>query len=167
VRGNITYAAGATNVGVQADLLVQKIQSDLNAVGMKIDLDGLAFATANAKYRSGQAQMYLARWQADWPDASDFLVFLPGRTVGTRAGWVPDSTPEATALTQLAQQAESEFDPTKRVQLYQNVDRMITEIGPYAPLFQPVVPYAFRSNVSGVTYNSVWGVDFYTMKTTG
>ena len=39
----------------------------------------------------------------------------------------------------------------------------IAQVGPYAPLFQPAVPYAFRSNVQGVTYSSVWGVDFWTV----
>ena len=41
------------------------------------------------------------------------------------------------------------------------------EIGPYAPLFQPSVPFAFRSNVRGVTYNSVWGPDLYTISKAG
>ena len=28
-------------------------------------------------------------------------------------------------------------------------------------LFQPAVPYAYRSDLSGVTFNSVWGVDLF------
>jgi hypothetical protein len=39
----------------------------------------------------------------------------------------------------------------------------LAQVGPYAPFLQPAVPYAFRSNVRGVTFNSVWGVDFWTV----
>ena len=52
------------------------------------------------------------------------------------------------------------------IELYQEVENTIREIGPYAPLFQPAVPYAFRSDLTGVTFNSVWGVDLYAVART-
>ena len=64
-------------------------------------------------------------------------------------------------LVKLGQQAEVEVDDAKRVALYKQVDQKIGEIGPYAPLFQPAIPYAFRSNVQGVAYNTVWAIDLY------
>nr|MBA3414821.1 hypothetical protein [Chloroflexia bacterium] len=63
------------------------------------------------------------------------------------------------ALAGLGAEAETTVDDTERVDLYEEVERTIQEIGPYAPLFQPAVPYAFRDDLSGVTFNSVWGVD--------
>ncbi|TMI81361.1 MAG: ABC transporter substrate-binding protein [Bacillati bacterium ANGP1] len=167
VRGRITYPAGATSWGVQVDLLVQKIQTDLNAVGMTIDLNGLASLTALQEYRDGKNQIGVWGWTADWPDPSNFLVYLPGRTVGKRAGWPADAGPEAAALAKLGDQAEREVDTPKRVALYERVARRIAEIGPYAPLFQPAVPYAMRSNVRGATYNSVWEVDLYALGKSG
>jgi peptide/nickel transport system substrate-binding protein len=166
VQGKITYSAGATEWGVQMDLLVQKIQADLDGVGMRVDLNGLAHLTALQEYRDGKNQIGVWGWTADWPDASDFLVYLPGRTVGKRAGWPADASPEAAALAKLGDQAESEVNTARRVAMYQRIDRRLMEIGPYAPLFQPAVPYAFRSNVSGVTYNSVWELDLYTISRT-
>jgi peptide/nickel transport system substrate-binding protein len=106
-------------------------------------------------------------WTADWPDPSNFLVYLPGRTVGKRAGWPADASPDATALAKLGDQAEREIDTPKRVELYERVARRIAEIGPYAPLFQPAVPYAVRSNVRGATYNSVWEVDLSAISKSG
>jgi hypothetical protein len=38
---------------------------------------------------------------------------------------------------------------------------MIAQIGPWVPMFQPVVPYAFRPNMRGVTFASSWEVDYY------
>ncbi len=166
-RGRITYSAGGVSWGVQVDLLVQKIQTDLNAVGMKIDLNGLAHVTALQEYRDGKNQIGVWGWTADWPDPSNFLTFLPGRTVGKRAGWPADAGPEAAALAKLGVQTETEVDTRKRIGLYEQVARRIAQVGPYAPLFQPAVPYAFRSNVHGATYNSVWQVDLYPVSKAG
>ncbi len=167
VKGRITYPAGATSWGVQIDLLVQKIQTDLNAVGMKIDLNGLARLTALQEYRDGRNQIGVWGWTADWPDADDFLVYVPGRTVGKRAGWPADASPAARELAKMGDEAEREVDRKKRAVLFQRIDKRIAEIGPYAPLFQPAIPFAFRSNVRGVTFNSVWGPDLYTITKTG
>ncbi|HEU0114681.1 MAG TPA: hypothetical protein VFQ80_08390, partial [Thermomicrobiales bacterium] len=92
---------------------------------------------------------------------SDFLVYLPGRTVGKRAGWPADASPEAAAVVKVGDQAEVTVDDDKRVALYQQVEHELQKIGPYAPLFQPAVPYAYRSDLSGVAFNSVWGVDLF------
>jgi peptide/nickel transport system substrate-binding protein len=161
VTGQLSYASDSVIWGVQMDVLAQKIQSDLAEVGIELELDGLPRSTALQKYRDAENQVGVWSWAADFPDASNFLVYLPGRTVGTRAGWPADASPETEALVGLGEQAEATVDDAERIELYQEVETTIREIGPYAPLFQPAVPYAFRSDLSGVTYNSVWGVDLY------
>ena len=55
------------------------------------------------------------------------------------------------------------MDRAKRTSSYRHFDQRVAQVGPYAPLFQPAVPYAFRSNVQGVTFHSVWGLDFWTI----
>lgn len=161
VTGQLSYASDSVIWGVQMNVLAQKIQSDLAEVGIELELDGLPRSTALQKYRDAENQVGVWSWAADFPDTSNFLVYLPGRTVGTRAGWPADASPETEALVEVGEQAESTVDDAERIELYQEVENTIREIGPYAPLFQPAVPYAFRSDLSGVTYNSVWGVDLY------
>ena len=163
VKGAITYASDSTIWGVQMSLLAQKLQADLAAVGMAISLNGLPRATALQAYRDGKNQIGVWSWAADYPDGQNFLVYGPGRTVGKRAGWLPEASAEARELAQLAADAEAEGDPGKSAALYRKFEERLTLIGPYAPLFQPAVPYAFRSGVQGVTFNSVWGVDFWTV----
>jgi peptide/nickel transport system substrate-binding protein len=143
------------------NILAQKIQSDLAEVGIELSLDGLPRSTALQKYRDAENQVGVWSWAADFPDASNFLVYLPGRTVGLRAGWPADASPEAQALADMGTQAESTVDDAERLELYAEIERIIQEIAPYATMFQPAVPYAFRSDLTGVTYNSVWGVDFF------
>jgi peptide/nickel transport system substrate-binding protein len=163
VKGTLTYASDSTIWGVQMNLLAQKLQADLGAVGIPITLNGLPRATALQHYRDGKNQLGVWSWAADYPDGQNFLVYAPGRTVGKRAGWLPEAGPEARELAQWAEDAEREVDPARGTALYRKIDERLAQIGPYAPLFQPAVPYAFRSNVQGVTFNSVWGVDFWTV----
>ena len=160
LKGAMSYASDLTGYGVQFSILAQKIQSDLAAVGITLTLDGLPGSTALQKYRDAKDQIGVWSWTADYADASDYLVYCPGRTVGKRAGWAADSTsPDAQQLVTLAAQAEKEVDDQKRVALYTQIDQMLAQNGPFAPLFLPAQPYAFRSNVQGVVNNSVWAID--------
>lgn len=161
VKGQITYGSDQVIWGVQMAVLAQKIQADLATVGIQISLNGLPRATALQSYRDAKNQVGVWSWAADYPDGHNFLVYIPGRTVGKRAGWAEEATPAAKELADLARQAESEVNDAKRAALMQRIDKRVLEIGPYAPLFQPAVPVAFRSNLKGVTFHSVWGLDFY------
>jgi peptide/nickel transport system substrate-binding protein len=161
IQGKISYASGWIRMGVQMDLVVQKIQADLAAVGIKMDLYGLALPTALQQYRDGKNQVGVWAYAADYADADDYLVFLPGRNVGKRVHWSENASQPAQELSKLGQQAESESDPRKRTELFQRVERALAQVGPYVGLFQPAIPYAFQSAMSGVTFNSVWGLDLY------
>jgi peptide/nickel transport system substrate-binding protein len=164
IRGQLSYASDLTIRGVRLNLLAQKIQADLATVGISLDLHGLPISTALQQYRNGKFQIGVWNWPADYPDASDFLVYLPGEVIGKRAGWLPDSSPAAQRLIEQANEAESQQDAVKRAALYQQVDKALAEVGPYVPLFQPAAPYAFRSNLRGVTFNSMWGPDFFSIR---
>ncbi|HYM69875.1 MAG TPA: ABC transporter substrate-binding protein [bacterium] len=166
VSGTFSYSSDAIQFGIPTALIAQKIQSDLAAVGIQLKLDGLPTVTSLTLYRGGKDQFGVWGWAADYADATDFLVYAPGRVVGKRAGWLPSASPEAAKLAAMADAAEAEVDEKKRVAMLQDWERMMAQVGPYAPLFQPAIPYAFRSNVQGVTYNSVWAIDLYTIRKT-
>jgi peptide/nickel transport system substrate-binding protein len=163
VTGAINFATDRPLWGVSRSLIAQKVQSDLAAVGITVRLNGLPHNIATQLSRDGKTQFGLSAWPPDYPDSQDYLVFAPGRTIGRRTGWLADSSPEARELSDLAQEVETEVDPSKRVALYQRFGRRVAQSGPYVPLFEPAFPYAFRSTIRGVTYNSVWGLDFWTV----
>ncbi|HLJ61746.1 MAG TPA: ABC transporter substrate-binding protein [bacterium] len=163
-KGRLMFASDATSYGIQYSLLAQKIQSDLASVGITIDLDGLPGTIELGQYRAGKAPALFGGYAADYPDATDFLVYLPGQLVGKRMNWPASASPAAQELAQWGDQATQEADPKARVALLQKAQRRLLEIGPYAPLFTPALPFGFRSDVRGVTYNSVWEVDFYTIR---
>jgi peptide/nickel transport system substrate-binding protein len=166
ITGTLSFSSAHIFYGVQFGIVAQKVQADLARVGIQLNLDGLPYSVALQKYRDAKDQIGIWAWAADYPDVSDYLVFVPGRTVGNRAGWAADASPEAEQLVALAKQAESEVDSAKRIALYQRVDRTIARIGPYVPLYQPVAPYAFRSNLRGVALASTWFVDYAAVRKT-
>ena len=164
VKGKLMYSADATSYGIQYSLLAQKIQADLAAVGIAIELNGLPGTLSLQNYRDAKAPALFGGYAADYPDASNFLVYLPGRLVGKRMRWPAASSPAAQELARWGDVAEAEGDPRKRVTLLQKVQRRLLEIGPYAPLFQPALPWAYRADLRGATFHSVWGVDFYAVR---
>ncbi|HLW58664.1 MAG TPA: ABC transporter substrate-binding protein [bacterium] len=164
LKGQLSFSTGNVFYGVQFGIVAEKVQADLAKVGIQITLDGLPSSIALQKYRDAKDQLGIWAWAADYPDVSDYLVFVPGRTVGKRAGWPADASPDTQALADLATKAETEIDNAKRVSLYQQVNRKIAEIGPFAPMFQPVAPYAFRSTLRGVVLASTWFIDYTTVK---
>jgi peptide/nickel transport system substrate-binding protein len=163
VTGTITFAADRSVHGLDLRLLAQKVQADLAAVGMSVSLNGLPRPLALRLYQDGKNQIGLASWMADYPDATNFLVYAPGRVVGRRVGWPADASPAAQELARLAHEAESESDAARRVALLVRFQRGITRAGPYVMLFQPASGYAFRSTVQGVTSHPVWSIDFWTV----
>ncbi|HET7263915.1 MAG TPA: ABC transporter substrate-binding protein [bacterium] len=163
VEGTFIYSSTIASYGVDTAILAQKIQHDLAAAGINVKLVDLPYAVQVQMSRDGKIPIGLGGWLADYMDISDYLVFLPGRTVGKRMNWFPESSPDAAELARMGQRVETETNPAKNLALYQELDRRITEAGPFAPMYQPAVPYAFRSNLKGVTYTTGWYVDYSTI----
>ncbi|HEV2282169.1 MAG TPA: ABC transporter substrate-binding protein [bacterium] len=163
LEGTFFYSSTYAGFGLDLAILAQKIQRDLAAIGIKLKIVDEPYATEVTQYRQGKLPMGIGGWLADYMDRSDYLVFLPGRTVGHRLQWEPDASPEAREITKLGQQVESETDPAKATALYQQLDRRLSTEGPYIPLYQPAVSIAHRSNLKGVTYNTGWYIDYSTI----
>ncbi|HLW47820.1 MAG TPA: ABC transporter substrate-binding protein [bacterium] len=163
-RGRMNYASDQTSFGIQYPVLAQKIQADLAAVGITVDLNGLPGAVALGDYRAGRSPALFGGYVADYPDATDFLVYLPGRLVGKRLRWPATASPAAGELARWGDQAEQEADARARVALLRKIQRRLLEIGPYVPLFTPALPWGYRADLRGVTFNSVWGIDGFTVR---
>jgi len=68
--------------------------------------------------------------------------------------------PKANEMTMAA---VKETDPKKRDQMYAELQKKITDEGPYILMFQPLTPVAMRSNVKG--YNPGIVEDTYFLRT--
>ena len=130
-------------------MLAQKVQSDLQAAGSRSISPGSPVATSLNTYRAGTEELGLWYWGPDYPDPNDYLVFLPGQTVGLRAGWAAGSYP---ALEKLGVKAGSTADPKVRSALYQQIGNDLNAKSPFYPLVQPgqVVASSKQPDENGV-----------------
>lgn len=164
LKGVLSFSSDLVFYGMHASLLAEKVQEDLAQVGIQIALNGLPAAIALQQYRDGKNQLGIWAWAAVYPDVGYYLAFVPGGTTAMRAGWPADASPQAAEAARLGHLAETEVDDAKRAERYRQWNRLIAQIGPWAPLFQPVVPYAFRSNLRGVAFATSWEVDYYAVE---
>jgi peptide/nickel transport system substrate-binding protein len=153
---NLGFPSDFTLNGISFSTLAQKVQANLQAAGIKVNLTGSPISVALADYRAGTEQLGLWLWGPDYPDPNDYLVFLPGQLVGLRAGWAAGSDPSLEAL---GVQASSSTDNTARGQLFQQIQRQLNTDGPFFPLIQPGQVVAATKGVTGADYNPTWTID--------
>ncbi|MFF7953284.1 ABC transporter substrate-binding protein [Streptomyces griseorubiginosus] len=150
------YPSDLTVDGLSLQTIAERLQSQLKEVGITVNLAPAPTTTELDKYRNGKEEAGLWYWGPDYPDPSDYLVFLPGNLVGLRAGWKAGADPELTALGDKA--ATTIGDDTRKA-LYEQIQTKLNASGPFVPLFQPSHYTVTAASVTGVTYNPVWTLD--------
>ena len=141
--------------GVDFTTLGERIQSQLAAADINVELAPAPFASEIDPYVNGTAEFAMWFWGPDFADSSSFLPFGPSETVGTRAGWPADAAPE---IADLVVQARTATDLAEREQAFIDYATAMQEEGPFIPLLVPARSFA-SSGVEGVSYNSNWTID--------
>jgi peptide/nickel transport system substrate-binding protein len=149
----LQYPSDLTINGVPFTSMAEKIQSNLQAAGFKVQLSGSPTSNWLNVYRSGKMAFGLSLWGPDYPDPADYLVFAPGNLVGLRAGWPAGSS---SAISKLANQALVTTRPGPRKTVYQAYQRLLNAQGPYYPLIQPTQVFVSTKDLKGAVYNSVY-----------
>ena len=76
-----------------------------------------------------------------------------------RAG-LPDYSPDAKKIADLAKQAMVTLDPAKQQQICYEAQRLMNQVGPYAWLFEANIQVGYRKDViKSLATNPVWYVD--------
>jgi peptide/nickel transport system substrate-binding protein len=152
----LEYPSDLTINGVPFATLAQKVQSNLQSIGINVQLSGAPTGTWLTKYRGGTMAFGLSLWGPDYPDPADYLTFAPGDLVGLRAGWA--SSADA-ATSKLAAQARVTTAPKKRQALYQQFQRGLNARGPYFPLMQPTQVFVATKDLVNAVYNATYSID--------
>jgi peptide/nickel transport system substrate-binding protein len=150
------YANDTTVAGVALEPIALSIQSDLKAVGVNVDLAPAPEATELDNYRNGKESMGIWAWGADFPDPSNYFVFLPGENVGSRAMWQAGASENMDALRAAAVAASGE---DARSSAFQELQMGLNEEGPFIPLLQPAMHIVTDPSVDTIDSNLVWTVD--------
>ena len=127
--------------------VAQAIQSDLAAVGIRVELVTRDAASQREAARKGEADMAILDWWADYPDAENFLAPLfhsanhgPGGNYAFYTDAVTDS------MLDLAQRTLDEGD---RTALYRAIDERVYRAAPWLYLWFPVDLWAQHPSISG------------------
>ena len=142
--------------GVEFTPLAERVQSQLAAAGITVELAPAPFTTEIDPYVNGTEAFSMWFWGPDYADSANFLPFAPGLKVGLRAGWTAEMDPEIAGL---ASQAASETDPDARGTVFTEFAQAMQDSGPFVPLMVPGSNIATADTVAGAVYNSVWTMD--------
>lgn len=152
----LEYPSELTVNGLSFQPLAERIQANLKEVGITVDLQPAPITTALDNYRNGKEELGLWYWGPDYPDPSDYLAFLPGKTVGLRAGWKAGAAKEIEAA---GDKAATAVGDDARKQAYADVQTQLNASGPFIPLIQPSQNIVTAASVTNLAYHPVWTVD--------
>jgi len=159
-KPKLAYPSDLTLGGLSFQTLAEKLQSQLAAAGIEIDLAPAPVATELDNYRNGKEQMGLWYWGPDFPDPSNYLAFAPGGLIGKRANWAATAAPD---ITTVATAAGATADTAMRDALYAQFQQDLNATGPFIPLVQPPSNIVTATTVTGAAYNPIWTVDVGTI----
>jgi peptide/nickel transport system substrate-binding protein len=152
----LEFPSDLTINGVPFSSLAQKVQANLQAIGMNVDLGGATVGTWLTKYRDGKMAFGLSLWGPDYPDPADYLAFTPGQLVGIRAGWPAGSDP---ALEKLAANALVTTATKARATIYQQIQMALNQRGPFIPLLQPTQVFVSTTDLQNAVFNPEYQID--------
>ena len=127
------------------------IQDNLSKVGIKVELEKVAWATLREKVDKADFDLCLGVWSPDYADPQMFMTYLYDSRMhglsGNRAFYKNDQ------VDTLLKEAERISEQPVRVKLYQQVQQIALEDAPYILLFQSDIMTAMRKNVQGFVFN--------------
>jgi oligopeptide transport system substrate-binding protein len=133
--------------GAQAPPVIQAIQANLAAnLGVTVDVQLVDGATFQTGLNQRKYAMFFTGWIADYPDPYDFLDILFSGQSGLNH--MSYQSPQFDALVQAAR---VERDDGKRMQLYQQAEKILIEDAPAVPLFYGREYWLVKPYVKGVT----------------
>lgn len=160
------YADGFTVDMVVSDLdmegilltdMAQKIADDLAQIGITVNIVTQAWAGGYGDdYRDGKLGFTVMYWGTDYNDPNVQLEFLPGASVGLRAGWTADMAPELAAMYAAA---TNETDNDARAAILGQIQDMTYENGPFIMVAQAPAHIAYSTRLEGVAISDPYALD--------
>jgi peptide/nickel transport system substrate-binding protein len=153
------YYANAAVAGVSYQTVAQKIQADLAAVGITVNLKPTDQTQLVTEYRAGHLPSVMTFWNPDAPEPCLWAAASVQR-VATRVGWTPPDS-----LLQTVTDACGAADEAERNELYLDYQRQLVDQANYIILAQPIYRVATRTSITGYQLTAAgWQVNLYDIK---
>jgi peptide/nickel transport system substrate-binding protein len=131
------------------------IQSSLSKLNIKVDIQQFAQSTYYTMRRQGQFDLCMQDWSPDYADPDNLVYpFYYSKNAGAPSNY---SRYNSTTVDQLILNARTEYDQTKRFQMYSEIQKIIIDEAPIVWMLQSrgYRGLTLRSWVQGYTYNPV------------
>lgn len=143
--------------GILLTDLAQLIKSDLAQIGINVNIVAQPWAAGYGDaYRDGTLGFTVMYWGIDYNDPNVQLEFLPGATVGLRAGWTADMDQELAAMYEEAMVAT---DNDVRVAVLEKIQDAMYENGPFIMAVQAPSHIAYNTRLDGVGISDPYALD--------
>jgi len=146
-RGGMDLQLWRTASNVELSRAAQAIQSQLAAVGVRVELVERDASSQREAARTGQADMVILDWWADYPDADNFLypLFYSGSFgAGGNYAFYADAGTDSLILA-----ARRTVDDASRTALYRRIDDRVYAAAPWLYLWFPKDLWAHRPELRG------------------
>jgi peptide/nickel transport system substrate-binding protein len=147
--------------------IAQLIQNDLAAVGIQASIKLMDRATYDtfATLKKSHCGLGWGYWWQDFTDPSDWIGPLFTNPVNGGQNCSFYENPRVTALYNAS---NSQLDPAKRIQMFQQMEDIIMQDAPTVPLYQPIVNGMHSPDTGGFYLHPGYIFDFqYYWKTNG
>lgn len=143
--------------GVALTDLAQKVKDDLSQIGINVNIVSQPWAAGYGDdYRDGKLGFTVMYWGTDYNDPNVQLEFLPGASVGLRAGWTTEMDSELAALYQEAMKAT---DNDARIAVLEQIQDMTYEDGPFIMIAQAPAHIGYNTRLEGVAISDPYALD--------
>lgn len=131
------------------------LKEEWTKIGVTIDITQLDSATAQDKFKKMDYDISFHKWINDITDTSEIVdyVCVYKNVQNYHTGW------DNAQCEKLASDAESEFDESKRMDMYKQMQTIYQNETPMIPLFYVPFPVAMNKNVSGFVETSLGKYD--------
>ncbi len=145
--GGIDVQLWRTVSNVELSRVAQAIQTQLEKVGVRVELVERDASSQREAARKGETDMVILDWWADYPDADNFLypLFYSG-SFGPGGNYAFYSDAGTDSLILLARRTT---DDAARARLYRQIDERVYRAAPWLYLWFPKDLWARRPEVTG------------------
>ncbi len=131
--------------------LIEFIQGELNAIGMKVKVDVSPSASLRDLMSKNEVNFFRGSWIADYPDGENYLsVFYSKNRVPFGPNYTGYFNDE---FDRLFEKSYYESDDKKRFELYHKMDNMVMEHSSVVPILYDQSVVMLQNNISGYLIN--------------
>lgn len=137
--------------------LCRYLQQQLGLIGIRVKLDVNPPAALREEIAQGKIAWFRGSWIADYPDAENYLSLF----------YSPNQAPEGPNYTRfhnkqfdkLFEQSQQETNESRRLQLYRQMDSLVTQEAPVLVLYYDRILHFTHPNVTGLHSNAMNALD--------